>query len=383
MTDPLGQSQVLPYLAGLAAKGHVVHLISFEKSDRYEELRNDILTFCNTNKISWYPEWYTAKPPIISTLKDIRNANKRVADLMRQYSFDIIHCRSYIAGLIGMRWKHKSNSKFIFDMRGFWADERVDGGIWNLRNPIYKTVYRYFKKKEREMLKQADAIISLTNRAKEEMISWDIDPRLGDRIHVIPCCADMKLFSTQRNAFKDTQPYILGYIGSIGTWYMLDEMLDFFLVLKQYKVNAQFHFATKDKADYIIERAKKKGIQPTDIKVQSFKHADVPSFIDTLNSSVLFILPSYSKMASCPTKLGELMAMGVPSFGNSGVGDTEQIIRQYKAGAVVEHFTEQGYKKAIEEMKGAQFESTIQGAKEVFSLDTGVEKYHSIYQSLV
>ena len=30
MTDPLGQSQVLPYLAGLSKKGFRFHLISFE-----------------------------------------------------------------------------------------------------------------------------------------------------------------------------------------------------------------------------------------------------------------------------------------------------------------------------------------------------------------
>ncbi len=32
MTDPLGQSQVLPYLEGLAASGHRIHIVSAEKS---------------------------------------------------------------------------------------------------------------------------------------------------------------------------------------------------------------------------------------------------------------------------------------------------------------------------------------------------------------
>ena len=33
-------------------------------------------------------------------------------------------------------------------MRGFWPDERVEGGLWNLQNPLYKLVYNYFKKKK-------------------------------------------------------------------------------------------------------------------------------------------------------------------------------------------------------------------------------------------
>ena len=34
MTDPLGQSQVLPYLEGLAKKNYAITLISFEKEER-------------------------------------------------------------------------------------------------------------------------------------------------------------------------------------------------------------------------------------------------------------------------------------------------------------------------------------------------------------
>ena len=33
MTDPLGRSQVLPYLAGLAARGHAIELVSLDKPD--------------------------------------------------------------------------------------------------------------------------------------------------------------------------------------------------------------------------------------------------------------------------------------------------------------------------------------------------------------
>ena len=36
MTDPLGQSQVLPYLIGLKKKGHAISLVSFEKPDRFQ-----------------------------------------------------------------------------------------------------------------------------------------------------------------------------------------------------------------------------------------------------------------------------------------------------------------------------------------------------------
>ena len=58
--------------------------------------------------------------------------------LHREHSFKLVHCRSYISALVGLKLQKKFGLKFIFDIRGFWADERVDGGIWNLNNPIFK-----------------------------------------------------------------------------------------------------------------------------------------------------------------------------------------------------------------------------------------------------
>ena len=40
MTDPLGQSQVLPYISGLNKHGITFHLISFEKPARFKQNRD-------------------------------------------------------------------------------------------------------------------------------------------------------------------------------------------------------------------------------------------------------------------------------------------------------------------------------------------------------
>ena len=42
MTDPLGQSQVIPYLQGLTGKGYHFSLVSFEKKNRFKEKGNQI-----------------------------------------------------------------------------------------------------------------------------------------------------------------------------------------------------------------------------------------------------------------------------------------------------------------------------------------------------
>ncbi len=79
---------------------------------------------------------------------------------------------------------------------------------------------------------------------------------------VIPCCADVNHFIISNEAEKTItktklniieNAFVVGYLGSIGTWYMLDEMLDFFAELKKQKQNAVLFFVTADDKEQILK----------------------------------------------------------------------------------------------------------------------------------
>ena len=150
LTDPLGQSQVIPYLVGLSNKGYKITILSCEKKTNFLKKRDVIDSILSKNCISWVNIQYTKTPPIFSTLWDIYKLKQIAYKLFKTNNFNIVHCRSYIASIIGTWIKKKYGVKFIFDMRGFYADERVDGKIWNRKNPIFNWIYSYFKKKEIE-----------------------------------------------------------------------------------------------------------------------------------------------------------------------------------------------------------------------------------------
>ena len=129
MTDPLGRSQVLPYLTGLARYGYRFHLISFEKKDAWLAGRETVEKITAEAGIAWYPLTYTASPPVLSTLYDLKRMQSAAEKILKSHPVKAVHCRSYISALTGLRLKKKYGVKFIFDMRGFWADERIEGGI--------------------------------------------------------------------------------------------------------------------------------------------------------------------------------------------------------------------------------------------------------------
>lgn len=394
MTDPLGQSQVLPYIIGLSKKGFSFTLISCEKTDRFEIHKSTIESICRENHIDWQPLIYHKSPPILSTIYDIWKIQTLAYSLHTKYNYQIIHCRGYISALIGLAMKRKFQTPFIFDMRGFWADEKVDAKAWNLNNFIYKSIYKFFKQKEQDFLLNANASVCLTYKGKEEILSWNYMQEVEDNISVIPCCVDIDLFqpetiteavqSTWREKLGITKDdYILSYIGSIGTWYMLDEMLDFFVEFLKYKPRAKFLFITHDEHDRIRDAATKRNIDEY-ILIQPAQRKEVPRLISLSQASIFFIRPTYSKMASSPTKQGEIMALNIPIICNAGVGDTDNIVLKYNAGYIVNSFDNKAYADAIKKM---EIDNTVsdsrKGALEYFSLASGVERYYQIYQSII
>ncbi|MEN9523575.1 MAG: hypothetical protein RL065_1952, partial [Bacteroidota bacterium] len=193
LTDPLGQSQVLPYLKELSAKGATIHIVSFEKPERYEKYKTVIQKIIAENNLNWYPQLYTKRPPVLSTLFDIWKMRNATQQIIKKNPIKIVHCRSYISALIGLWAKKKWNTKFLFDMRGFWADERVEGKIWNINKQPYSTIYKFFKRKEKQFNLESDAVVSLTHAGKKVLLQW-FPSITDDKITVIPCCADTDFF---------------------------------------------------------------------------------------------------------------------------------------------------------------------------------------------
>tara|TARA_B100000768_G_scaffold107516_1_gene99797 strand:- start:2491 stop:3627 length:1137 start_codon:yes stop_codon:yes gene_type:complete len=377
MTDPLGQSQVLPYIINLSKEDYKFHLISFEKPDRYSKYNSSIEKICFENKIEWYPLKYNKKPPFFSTIFDFFKMRKLAKELNVKHNFSIIHCRSYISSLVGLNLKKLYEIPFLFDMRGFWADERVEGRIWNLKNPFYKLVFYYFKQKEKQFLLESSHIISLTHNGKKNILKIPSFTHLESNISVIPCCSDLNLFKPVK---RDSISFTVGYLGSLGTWYLLKEMLVFFKKIKEKIPNSKFHFLTKDNPDIIFDHCDNLGIDRKKIIIEESDREDIPFKTRNWNFSLCFIKPSFSKIFSSPTKQGELMGMGIPIICNSGVGDVDFIVEKYKSGFVLKDLNKVNFGIILN--SNFKKQKLKEGANHYFSLKKGVMSYQKIYEKI-
>ncbi len=426
LTDPLGQSQILPYLRGLSIRGFAITIISFEKRKNFREWNEKIKKDCNDHLIVWIPLTYHKSPPILSTIFDLILLRINAERILRENPVRLIHCRSYITSLVGSALQRKYGVKFIFDMRGFWADERIEGQIWNPKNPVFRIIYKYFKIKERRFLSFSDHVIVLTEKAKSIILNLADKKKnmsiLSNKITVIPTCVDTVLFDPERisdeekkhlrislGLAEDTR--VLLYAGSLGTWYMMGEMLDFFECLNDIIANYVFLILTPE-WKYIDNLLKNKGFRRNNrqlnpasncswqnpdfigyisgldntsaikVIVSHTEYSKVPLYLSLASLSICFIRPTFSKSGSSATKLAESIAMKVPVISNSKWGDIDKLISEPRNGYLIQAFMKDEYLRVarkISSIGNEKWQMIDNSALKLFSLDNGIDSYYRIY----
>jgi glycosyltransferase involved in cell wall biosynthesis len=382
MLEPLGQSQVLAYLERLAPDWRV-HLVSFEKPADWADSarRRTVAERIAAAGIRWHPLTYHKRPTAPATAFDIAHGTARALVLALRHRLSIVHARSYVAGLMALGVKRVTGAKFLFDMRGLWADERVDGGLW----PRGGRLYRIAKSIERRLLLAADHVVTLTHASEAEIHGF---PYLAERappMSVIPTCADLDRFVIQGP--PATEPFVLGYVGSVGAWYLLDDMLRCFKHLQAAEPEARLLIINRNERTLIGEHIGQHGIDPAVVEIRAAEHRDLPRLIAGMSAGMALIKPVYSKIASAPTKLAEYLGCGVPCLGNVGVGDMESILECDRVGVALRGSSDDELRRGVERLIALTREPDVQDrchrtALKLFSLDVGVAAYRAIYERL-
>jgi glycosyltransferase involved in cell wall biosynthesis len=384
LMEPLGQSQVLQYLKSLARQ-HSIALITYEKphdladESRLAALRAEV----EQVGIYWFALTYHKRPSSLATAYDISLGLLLGAWLVLTRRVHIVHARSYVPSVIALCLKKLLGVRYIFDMRGFWADERVDGGIWPAGSRLY-SVAKWF---ERRFLQSADTVVSLTRAGVDEINKFPYLQGRMPHFEVIPTCTNLALFYPPPAAAKDVRPFTLGYVGSVGTWYLLDQMIECFKLLCRHRPDARMLFVNRHEHDLIRQRLAALGVGEDCVDITSANHAGVVTLMHRMDAGILLIKPVFSKRASAPTKLGEFLGSGIPCLGNADVGDVESVLEGHGVGIVLQNFNENTMENAVLSLlelciKPGTAELCRGVAEEVFSLEKGVTAYGRIYQTL-
>lgn len=397
LLDPLGSSQILPYLYGINDPLKSIIVISFEKDQRYKisykELQNELLA----RNISWKPLQFTKGFGFLGKLWDFCKVYISAIKITLDKKIDVVHARGHVAAQVASFLKSLFKVKFIFDFRGLWADERIDKEGWNLDNILDAAQYRYFKNKEKKLLKYSDHTIVLTKKVVNEIVK--IANIKTTNITVIPCCADFNHFSLQtekkrlqiRTLLKIPEnSLVFGYLGSIGPMYLLKDYLQFLELMHQENIGLEENIfgliITNDlvMAEEVINENVSQELKEN-IMTLSATRDEVPKILHSLDILVSFISVTYARQAASPTKIAESFATGIPVISNKGVGDVEEQVFAVEGGIVIDDTSTKNLKQLILQIKGVlnlDRANIRLKAGEFLSLDIAIERYKDVYSKI-
>lgn len=393
VTDHIGRSQVAPYVLGLAREGFQIHVLSAEKTGQ-DALIEQYQKLFDSAGVRWTRVHYRNKPSVVGPAWTQALMRRAAHRLIINEGIRLVHCRSFPPALIAYRLKQTLGVKYIFDFRDFYAD----GGMRKTRGLAW-LIYRRFKQLEGPMIRNADKVVCLTERAKEVLSNWYLsdDVNAARRFQVIPCCADFSHFNLARLPAADIvrarekaglkpRDFVLLYLGSLGPDYLLPQMLRLFRQVLVLKPQARFLFVSNNGKELIDRECDVQGIAREHISFVSADRDEVPSFIALADLSVVFIRADVSKIGCSPTKLAELFACNVPVIANTGVGDLDSIIDFQKNGSViVKNFSDDALRFAIEQViafKKMGVANIRENSRE-FALEDGVARYATVYRELL
>jgi glycosyltransferase involved in cell wall biosynthesis len=393
LLDPLGASQILPYLKGIRSAGYPITILSFEKPETVATGRDALSAQLSAAGISWKPLVFTRGAGPLGKAWDLGRMYVWATILACARRAKIVHARGHAQAQVGLFVKRTLGAKLLFDFRGMWVDERVDKGGWDLGKLLDRIQYAYFKRREKRLLAAADQIVVLTYAVVEEILKLGGGSR--SKITVIPCCADFDHFPLATAQMRERgrsasgippEAFVLGHLGSVGRMYMLDYFFRLFEIAARKRSDVYAMVVSRDveSLDKIIRNCVEKSLRPR-IRVRSASRNDVPETIAAMDALVSFIRPSYARMAASPTKLAECYAGGVPSICNAGVGDVVKQTASLQAGVIVDPHSDADLAALVNQldeiarMGGNGLRNRARGQ---LGLEVALERYRSVYTRL-
>ena len=374
----------LPIFQVIAKNGDVkFHVLQFTWAD--QQKINHTKKIAEQMNIQYSSAPISRKPNAsIGSLVTVFTSVKKIKNYIHQHNIDIVMPRSTLPAMMVNRIKQK-NFKLIFDADGLPIEERID--FAGLKKDSFQ--YQLMKSAETKMLKNADAVITRSQKAIEIHLT-NIGEKNRDKFSVVFNGRDQNKFKWSESARVEVRKklglnseFVFVYAGSLGPQYCFPEMLEIFT-----------HHLKNKKSKFLIltgniDFAKQylpKELQ-SEIILKSVTSDEVPFYLSAADVAFALRKPSFSMQGVAPIKLGEYLLCGLPVIASKGIGDTEKILEQFKECYLYDHENSLAEQNAsllafVENTIFADRNRIREEAQQFFSLEAAAESYIRVLEKL-
>ncbi len=279
------------------------------------------------------PEGLFANLPVLNQWAIVQSLQNCLDEIIPSIKPDVLHAHSpALNGLAALKMSKKYRIPLVYECRAFWEDAAVDHGT--TREGSLR--YRITKALETHVFKNADAVTTICEGLRNDIISRGVD---GDKVTVVPNAVDIEKFTFGEAAdielvreLRLKGCTVLGFIGSFYAYEGLMLLLEAIpeIVISQPNVRLLLvgggpqHKVIKDKIKTL-------GLQEHVIMVGRVPHDQVQRYYNLVD---IFVYPRLSMRLTelvTPLKPLEAMAQGRLLVA-SDVGGHHELIRDRNTG---------------------------------------------------
>jgi glycosyltransferase involved in cell wall biosynthesis len=379
LLEPLGEAQVVPYVARLARRAPI-EILSFEKpadlrdADRIRALSARLASAT----VAWHRRPYHARPTVPATAFDIAVG----AAFAARRGVGLVHARSYVPAMMALLARWVTGVPFVFDTRSLLIDERVESGMWSEGSATVRAMRRI----ERRLFAAASSVVMVT-RNGARLVGERFGSGVEAKTSVVPPCADLGRFRPEPNAERLREELGLGrgpvivHAGALGTWY-LDEQTFAVGVEFARRTGGSFLVLTRE-----LDRARRLAASSGgDVTIRSVPHSEMPRWLAACDAGVALVRPDPCKRASTPVKIGEFLACGLAVASTRGVGDLEAQFEGSDVAFAVDPAAPAEViadRLAVAARRPDRRSEARSLAERLYDLERGVEAYEAIYRRLL
>ncbi len=324
LLEPLGASQILPYVLRLRRRGISIELLSYEKPKDFDPGRRDALERRLAQEgIRWKALRYHRRPTLPATALDVLTGRRFVRRWARALRLEgrtgLVHARGYVPGLIGLTGIDQG-AKLLFDMRGFWVDERIQGGYWDPAS-VQVRIGRWM---ERRLLSGAHHLVLLTRRGGARLAELSAGLATPPWT-VIPTCVDLQRFAPAvekeglRAELGISQGPVLLHTGTVTGWYDGRFTMEVGRAFVE-RTGGTFVVLTQE-TEVAGRMAREAGVEAL---VRFVTPERIPKWVQAADAGLALPRISPSKDASFPTKIAEYLACGLAVLATP-IGDVAEL----------------------------------------------------------
>ena len=243
LLDPLGQSQILPYLRNLNKNDYKFIVVSYEK---IEKNKNEIKSLKNILIREGF-EWIILpfKKGIIHFLLRIIFGVIRIKTILIFRNINLVHLRGCFPGLIYLLTFSSTN--YLYDLRAFFG-QWADGGITKYNSFAYK--FSLFL--EKRIINKASALVVLDQSGKEYI---EKNYALKSPTYIIPTATDLSKYKL-KNLPKSNKNRLIKLVYLGGGRFPPYRIVDAIILTKIFikaGVNCSLDFINKNEHNFIKE----------------------------------------------------------------------------------------------------------------------------------